>query len=260
MATHKNKLPLIEKQSPSEFTIKLANSLCEREGAFRLAYQCYLNKGYIKANANQWMVQSYDSNEETAIFIVQDKEKNIAATVTLVFDGATKLTAEKIYANELHTLRSQKEKIVEISRLVVNPNYRNTKDILVLLFNYLYIYSYYVKGYSCLAIEVNPRHTAYYQALLDFKTIGAERPCPMVLNAPAILMSLPLMHSQSEVLRLSKNNSNEKKDRSLYAYFLKPNQEQLVANYLEKQATPISQEEKLYFGFSETNFGKLVCV
>ena len=127
-----------------------------------------------------------------------------------------------------------------------------------MLFNYLYIYSYYVKGYSCLAIEVNPRHTAYYQALLHFRSIGTEKLCPMVQNAPAILMYLPLQHAQ-EVLRLSKNTDPEKNNRSLYTYFVKPEQESLVAYYLAKQATPISQEEKFYFGFSETSFGRAVC-
>jgi hypothetical protein len=129
-----------------------------------------------------------------------------------------------------------------------------------LLFNYLYIYSYFVKGYSCLAIEVNPRHTAYYQSLLHFRTIGSEKPCPTVQSAPAILMYVPLKHGQEEVLRISKNTVPAKHDRSLYNFFIKPEQQPLVAYYLEKQATPITQEEKLYFGFSETTFGRAVCV
>ena len=260
MASYENASPLVEKLAPAEFTIKIANTLEEREAVFRLGYQVYLEKGYIKENANEWMVQNYDSNSETAILIVQDKQKNIVGSVTLVFDGSSRLPAEKIYNEELKILRNQNEKIAEISRLVIDPQYRNSKEILVLLFNYLYIYSYYVKKYTCLAIEVNPRHTAYYEALLHFRPIGAERPCPTVQSAPAVLMYVPLKHGQSEVLRLSKDNLIEKKSRSLYPFFVKPEQESLVAYYLENQAKPISSDEKLYFGFSETTFGRAVCV
>ena len=149
-------------------------------------------------------------------------------------------------------LREKNEKIVEISRLVINPEYRNSKEILVLLFNYLYIYSYYIKGYSCLAIEVNPRHTAYYESLLHFSAIGSEKPCPSVQSAPAILMFVPLKHGQDEVLRLYNNNDPVKKDRSLYNYFVNPKQEPLVARYLEKQTRAMTAEEKIYFGFSES--------
>ena len=123
-----------EKKILPEFSIKVANTLEERESVFQLAYQVYLDKGYIKNNHNEWLVQSYDSNSETIILMVQDKQKNTVGTVTLVFDGSSRLPAEKIYGNELKILRNQNEKIVEISRLVIAPDYRNSKEILILLF------------------------------------------------------------------------------------------------------------------------------
>ena len=245
--------PLLEKKIPPEFTVKIANTLQEREAVFRLGYQIYLEKGYIKSNPQERMIQNYDSEPSTTILMVEDQEKNLVGSVTLVFDGHCKLPAEKIYRGELKTLRNQNEKIVEISRLVINPNFRNSKEVLVLLFNYLYIYSYYVKNYTCLAIEVNPRHTAYYESLLNFRAIGNEKPCPSVQSAPAILMYVPLKHGQNEVLRLSKNEESEKKTRSLYPYFAGPKQERLIAYYLEHQAKPITEEEKQYFGLFESN-------
>jgi hypothetical protein len=245
--------PLIEKKNPPEFTVKIANTLQEREAVFRLGYQIYLEKEYIKSNPEEWLVQNYDSEPTTTILMVEDQEKNLVGSVTLVFDGHCKLPAERIYCGELNILRNQNEKIVEISRLVINPQFRNSKEVLVLLFNYLYIYSYYVKNYTCLAIEVNPRHTAYYESLLNFRAIGNERPCPSVQSAPAILMYVSLKHGQSEVLRFSENVEFEKKTRSLYPYFVAPKQERLVAYYLEHQAKPITEEEKQYFGFIKSN-------
>jgi hypothetical protein len=240
------------------FTIKVANSLEEREAVFQLGYKTYLDKGYIKENISERLVQNYDADPETLILMVKNQESKVVASVTLVFDGYSRLPAEKIYHSELKKLRSNQEKIVEISRLVIDPEYRNSKEILVLLFNYLYIYAYFVKNYTCLAIEVNPRHTAYYEALLHFRTIGDEKPCPNVQSAPAILMYVSLKHGQDEISRLTNLKENEKTNRSLFSYFINQEQQNLVAYCLEKQATPISMEEKLYFGFSDSSIGRAV--
>lgn len=257
MSSIENGTP-ISKKIKNDFTIKVANTLEEREAVFQLGYQVYLDKGYIKKNATERLIQNYDADSDTMILIVKNHANKIVGSVTLVFDGDSILPAEKIYSKELNILRAKKEEIVEISRLVIDPQYRNSKEILVLLFNYLYIYAYFVKKYSCLAIEVNPRHTAYYEALLHFKPIGDEKPCPNVQSAPAILMYVPLSHGQAEVQRIASLTESEKNTRSLYHYFLKPEQQSLVTYFLEKQATPISMEEKLYFGFSDSSIGQAV--
>ena len=260
MSSLENGDPLVEKVKPSGFTIKVANTLEEREAVFHLAYQVYLDKSYVKKNESKRLINTYDADADTTILIVKDTNNKVVGSLTLVFDGQSRLPAEKIYSQELNALKSKNEKMVEISRLVIDPNFRNSKEILVLLFNYLYIYSYYVKSYSCLVIEVNPRHIAYYNSLLNFKPIGSEKPCPNVESAPAILMYLSLKHSQDEVLRLTKNTESEKNNRSLYQYFVSPEQENLVAYFLVKQATPITEEEKVYFGFSESGVNYEVCV
>ena len=248
-----NGFPILEKKTSPQFTIKIANTLAEREAVFQMGYQIYLDKGFIKPNEQKWMVQDYDFDEETTILIVQDQNKNLAGSLTMVFDGSSRLPAEKIYGKELKELKNSGERMVELSRLVVNPEYRNAKEILVLLFNYLAIYSYHIKNYTSLVVEVNPRHKDYYKALLNFDEIGIEKECPMVQNAPAVLLHLPLNRYQSEVLRCKNQDTVNKKERSLYYSFLKPEQESLVAYYLQKQTSPMSAEEKQYFGYSEAN-------
>jgi hypothetical protein len=39
---------------------------------------------------------------------------------------------------------------------------------------------------------VNPRHAGFYEKILGFAVVGAERICPRV-NAPALLMRLDLL-------------------------------------------------------------------
>ncbi len=255
-----NGIPLIENQKTGEYTIKVANTLEEREAVFKLGYQIYLEKGFIDENPQEWLVRNYDASSETVILNVQDKSKNIVGSVTLVFDGDCNLPAEKMYREEIKTLQDNGRKLVEISRLVIKPDNRNSKEILLLLFNYLAIYCYHVKNYTCLTVQVNPRHKTFYKSLLGFEEIGGEKSSPHLKNAPAVLIYLPLSVYQSEVKRLAGTQDQNKKERSLYPHFLNLDQEKLVAHYLQKQVKPITLEEKIYFGFTDSNIGKAICV
>ena len=131
MFSYKQEVSLIEKIKPKALTIKIANTTEEREAVFHLAYQVYLEKGYIKENHHQWLVHPYDSNQETVILIVQDTQKNVVGTLSLVFDNSCKLPVDKLYKSELGLLRNSGKKIAEISRLVISPDFRNSKEILV---------------------------------------------------------------------------------------------------------------------------------
>lgn len=245
--------------TPSGFTIKIANTLEERESAYRLAYRTYLDKGYIKKNPFEWLVKPQDALDETATLIVQDKNKKTVGSVSMLFDGEHPIPAQKIYPNEINQLRNNGEKIVEISRLSIDPNYRNAREILQILFNYLYIYTNKVKNYTCLTIEVNPRHLEYYKQIFGFQIIGDERPCPNVQNAPAFLLYCSL-NIQKNPYILSKDTNNTKKNRSLLSKFLNPEQEEMVASYLSNQHRPMSGEERLYFGFTDSTINNTLTV
>lgn len=260
MDSLQNGNPLFEKNTVNEFTIKVANTLEERQGAFALGYQVYLAKGFISPNPHEMLIHPYDSNDETVILIVQDKQKNIAGSITIVFDVNSRLPAEKIYREELKALRNAGTKMAELSRLVINPDYRNSKDILVLLFNYATIFIRQVKHFNSLSIQVNPRHKNYYKALLNFDEVGGLKPCPQVQNAPAVLLYITENKYQSEIARHGHSANGSKKDHSLYQYFIKPEQESLVAYYLKNQAKPMTLEEKLYFGFTSSGVGQAVSV
>lgn len=248
----KNDQPLLDVSKKKEFTIKVANSMEERESVFKLGYQIYLDKGYIRENTNQWLINSYDTSKDTVILIVQDSQKNTVGSLTMIFDNYKGLPADKIYREELNLLRNSNERLVEISRLVISPNYRNSKEILVLLFNYMAIYATRIRKTSNIIIEVNPRHKEYYKSILCFEELGKEKPCPQVKGAPAVLLNLPARKYQAETIRCMNSQLLNKKERTLYPFFVKTDQEPLVAQYLDKQTKPMTDEEKIYFGFSES--------
>lgn len=249
----------IKKITPSGYTIKIANTLAERESAYRLAYNVYLEKGYVKENPYKWLVKNQDASNDTITLIVLDKSKKTVGSVTMIFDGQDTIPAKTIYPIEINNLKKQNKKLVEISRLVIDPNYRNGKEILTILFNYLYIYANHVKKYTTLIVEVNPRHKEFYRMLLGFEVIGNIKPCPTVQDAPAVLMSCKLNIDENEIFKATHQNP-EKKTHSLFPHFIKKNQEELVAAYLQKQHKPMTEEEKIYFGFTESTIGDILTV
>jgi len=251
---------LIVKSEKSEFSVKLAQTLEEREAVFRLAYQVYFEKGFIKKNSREMLIREYDFDDATAILMVKDHSNNIVGSVTLVFDGESYLPAQTLYGEEILNLRRSGEKTVEISRLIIDPKFRNSKEILLLMINYLFIFASYVRNFTYLAIEVNPRHKNYYQELLGFHQVGGEKPCPSVENAPALLLCLPLCHYKKELTRCERLVGLNKKERTLYQQFIRPEQEDLVIYYLSRQIQPMTGEEKEYFGFSNVEQNEKVCL
>lgn len=253
LISHQNDEPLIVKKDQPKLVIKVANTLEEREAVFQLGYEIYLSKGYINQNDRELLIQAYDNEKETVILIVMDEQKKIVGSVTILFGESSKLPLASIYQSELNQLKKEGKKIAEISRLVISPDYRNTKEVLILLFDYLSIYAYQVKKYDFLAIQVNPRHKDYYKKLLCFEELGSEKQCPHVKNAPAILLCL----SKKRYLQEKCDNkiyANQFKNRTLCPFFSNSEQENLIANYLKNNVKPISAEEKIYFGFMETGY------
>jgi len=250
MVDYQNNTPQTKPTSSSGLTIKVANTIEEKEAVYRLCYQVYLEKDYITKNENEWLVNNYDFCDSTVVLMVLDEQKNLAGTLTIVLEESQQMAVDKLYRNELFSLRASGKKLVEISRLVINPKYRNYKEVMTMLFNHLAIYTYHVKQYDNLVIEVVPRHVDYYIKLLCFEVLGGEKPCAVVKGAPVVLLNLPLLRYQNEIHRCH-NSPIEKKERTLYQHFIKPEAEKLVACYLENQVKKVTLEEKNYFGYIE---------
>jgi len=142
-----------------------------------------LKKGLSKKNARELLVGEYGFDDATAILMVKDHSNTIVGSVILVFDGESYLPVQILYCEEFLNLRRPGEKIVEISRLIIDPKFRNSKEILLLRINYLFIFASYVRNFTHLAIEVYPWHKNYYQELLGFHQVN-EKPCPSVENTP----------------------------------------------------------------------------
>ncbi|PCJ51678.1 MAG: hypothetical protein COA79_25685 [Planctomycetota bacterium] len=230
-----------------EYTIKIANCRKDYKQVFRLAYLEYLQKGYIEKNETQEYTIQQDADDETVIFLVKDKNNIPVGTVSLVMNKYSALPAQSEFMNEVKQLESKYPYIAEVSRLAIDKTQKKTQEILCMLFNYLAIYAYHVKGNQCLICQVLPRHALYYQKLLRFSKIGKTGHCRSVKNIPAALQYLPLKIYQEEINTKKINLKNSKNNMSLYSKFIPLIYEKEIAQRLELQFGPMSKQDQEYF-------------
>lgn len=227
----------------------LASNRATRRRAYALAQRVYAGCGYLAESA-EGSVTRFDALPHTLTLLVEDAQGRDAATITLVFDSPAGLPCDEIYARELGALRAQGRRLVEVTRLAIAPEHTRSKQLLVRLFNFIYIFARKVKGSDDFVIEVNPRHVAYYRRLLEFEVAGPERPCPRVQGAPAVLLRLDLFRPEREVRRIGGTGAAAR-ERTLYPYFYSWLEEGAVAEFLARRHLPMTAEERRYFGLEE---------
>ena len=170
--------------------------------------------------------------------------KSLVGTLTLALDSKDRLLADELYGQEINTFRERKRKLCELSKLAIDPKY-SSKELLASLFNVAYIYGRTIHRASDFVIEVNPRHAGYYKRMLGFDEIGETRICPRV-NAPAVLLHLELEYVDEQVSLLA--GTRERRERSLYSYFLPKQEEKKVARKALRSLNKLAEQQH-YSGF-----------
>ncbi len=233
------------------FRIMVASDRITRERAYRLAFEVYRDADYAPEAEEGLCIHDYDARPDTFTLLVEDESGRDVATVTLVFDLLDDLPCDEIYHDELTALRESGSRLVEVTRLAIAPEYRNSRTLLLTVFNFIYIFARRVRNFTDFVIEVNPRHVRYYQRLLLFEVAGPERPCPRVKGAPAVLLR---MQMASIAEKLDDCLSTESKKRTPWQHALvacstaaQRDEERRIARFLTVRHEPMTSEDQDYF-------------
>jgi hypothetical protein len=206
------------------YSIHVADSPGKRNEARALIQRMYAQRGYHVQNA---AVTSHNPNRLT---LVAFNAQKLIGTVTLGIDSDDGLLADELYAREINVFRSKGVKVCELSKFALDPEH-SSKEILGALFHLTYIYASRIFNAQDAVIEVNPRHSGFYQRMLGFRRIGETRICPRV-NAPALLLHLELDYMHEQICCLG--GSRETKEKSLYPYFFSMSEEEGLIRKLRK--------------------------
>lgn len=170
--------------------IRRVSSTEERLASDLLVRRMYAWRGYRA----EPLAPSPGHTDRITIAAWQDEE--LAATLTLSRDNGTELLCETLYRDEIAALRAKQLRICEYSRLATDPEF-SSPALLQKLFHTAYLLSRSHFDASDAVVEVNPRHSRYYQREWGFSRIGPLRICPRV-EAPAILLHRNLQHTIPE--------------------------------------------------------------
>lgn len=165
---------------PAEPQIKPVVTHFQRLAASMLVRRMYSWRGYLTDN----IPDRLDNPHRISLAAWQDDE--VVATLALGRDSHHGLLAEALYAKEIAELRSRSRTICEISQFAIDPEY-SSRSLMGSLFAEAHQHARHSFGATDAVIEVNPRHSRYYEREFGFRQIGDLRVCPRV-DAPAVLM------------------------------------------------------------------------
>jgi hypothetical protein len=229
--------------------VGVANDLESRRKAYRVVYELYLEKEYAEPNASRMWVSSFDALAGTTTLLAEDAEDGTpVGALTAVSDSPAGLPADSLYRPELDALRASGRRLCEIISLGVDSRAARGTEVLVKLFNHVYLLARRIRGATDFVITVNPRHAGFYQKTLLFTAAGPGREYDKVGGAPALLMRLDLAVPE-EQLRLEHGRAERRpaRSRTLYRLFCPPAGEPGIIRSLARWLRPMSRSEMAYF-------------
>ncbi len=233
-----------------QFRISAANSMEARRSAYELVYRLYREQEYAEPNESGMWLSIHNLMPDTVTLTVLKADETVG-TLTVVFDGPLGLPCSRLYGRELNTLRETGRRPAEIISLgVVDADRRGSRDVLVKLFNYVYLVSWHLRGATDFVITVNPHHAAYYRKTLLFEDWGSERTYGKVGGAPAVLLRLNLEIPDRAV---AEPDIAELRERTHYRFFHTMEEEQKILPNLSRTLEPMSEEEFEIFAMDETD-------
>lgn len=206
------------------FKIRLAHDTERTREAHFLVEKRYRDMGYQVPSAN-----GLEACPER-ITLATYREEQVVGTLTIGFDTGAGLLADTLYKAEIDTLRRQGRKVCEFTQLAIDSK-KTSKRLLAGLFHIAYIYVGRIWGYTDIVIEVNPAHVSFYRRMLNFEILGDEKMCARV-HAPAVLLRAEISMGQRMIEAVGGRPELAREERSLYPYFLGPEEEQNIIQRL----------------------------
>lgn len=190
---------------------KIAETIAEFEGAYRLVHDIYVCEGYMEPQPGGLRVTSSSLQPGAITFIGCEKNK-VLLTVTLFSDARQGLPMDSIYKAELDRLRNDKRKIVEVGALAVNSNAQlKFHSSVMMLFKFVLLYAWRHLLVDDMVVVINPKHRSFYEKVLSFRAIGPEKAYDYVRGNPAIALRLDLKWDEKRFLWVKRLADDEER-------------------------------------------------
>ena len=218
--------PLVDAMGHHGFTIRAADSAGERSSANVLIKRAYAGRGY-RHNPLP------DEDDPNRLTLVARDHEAVIGTLTIGFDSKAGLLVDEIFQDEVDALRNAGRQVCEFTKLAMEGVVRSQR-VLAAMFHVAFIQAHRIRGCDNLLIEVNPRHTRYYETKLGFQRLGPERLNRRV-DAPAVLLSLDLWYAHDQVDKFGGKPEPHAGERSLYPFGFSVSERAGIVERLRRQ-------------------------
>jgi hypothetical protein len=192
-----------------DLRFKIAETVGEFEGAYRLVHDIYVREGYMDAQPGGMRVTPF-SLEPGAITFIGCEHNKVLLTVTLFRDASQGLPMDSIYKAELDMLRSSKRKIVEVGALAVESSAQlKFHSSVMMLFKFVLLYVWRQLLVDDMVVVINPKHQSFYERVLSFRPLGPEKAYGSVRGNPAIALRLDLKWDKKRFLWVTRLADDE---------------------------------------------------
>lgn len=204
---------------PANFTFSVAKNQHDIEQSFRLIHQCYVDRGIARHQHNGLLCNLFSASPYTIILLAK-KDEQVIATVSLIQDSQLGLPSDKKFKKENDELRKKGVKLLEISAMAVDQQYRNKsigRNINFYLMNYMTrVGEKFLKGEALVAV-VNPKIQFFYEGIFDFQQSGGVQSYERANGAPAVHLSTTFVRTK-EYMRQTFANKAPNKNHFRFFY------------------------------------------
>lgn len=173
-------------------SVQIARTQEDLEAAYALLHRSYVAAGL--SDENPWGVRLnvFSFLPETTVVVVKF-EGEVIGTVSLIRDSRLGLLTDSHFLAENNVLRSEKARLVEVSALAVDRQFRqHGHAISFLMMKYIYWYArFWMHGTHFVCCVAN-RAGDFYRSLFSFTQIGGSVNYSAVNSATGIYMQMPL--------------------------------------------------------------------
>jgi len=169
---------------------KLAETRPERDAAFRVLHDAYVNQGLIEPRPGRLYVPPFSLLPDSTI-LVAVVEGAVRGTLTLVEDSALGLPMEALYREEVERVRHRGRRLAEVSATAVSGGEKG-RGLALMLYALLFRWSYLHRDIDDLLVAVHPRTEPLFCDVLLFERVGSPRAHLALARAPAVALHLDL--------------------------------------------------------------------
>jgi len=218
---------------PVPMVVHTAHTPCHQHRAHALVGRRYAERGY-RFPAQVPAQIPCPSPGGNLVTVNAGDQHSTLGTLTVRFDSAQGLQADEVFRLEIEALRKAGRKVCEFTKLALEGELPS-QQILAALFHMAYIHAHLLRGFDILAVEVNPRHAAYYRRMLGFKVCSPER-VNLRVQAPAVLLCVEFEHIRAQIARFGGRPELAGQVRTLYPMAFTAQEEARLVHQLRAAA------------------------